>query len=89
MSALKRAWARRRQEVISRDSRRCTRCGAAGRLEVHHVVPGASLRQDFKLGKIAGVEQLVSLCFECHRAEHPRPQDPERLKWQRLVRELL
>ena len=86
--SIKRAWARRRQEVISRDSRRCTQCGAAGRIEVHHKV--GSLRQDFKRGKISPPNVLVSLCADCHVAEHRRlrPIDPERLKWTQFVRNL-
>ena len=49
MSALKRAWERRRKAVLARDGRRCTACGRASRqLEIHHTVPGQSLRRDMK-----------------------------------------
>ena len=84
--SIKRAWARRRRIVIARDGRRCTNCHRAGRMDVHHVVPGESLRQDFKRRSLAAVDDLASLCTDCHRAEHRSPIDPERLKWQRLVR---
>lgn len=88
MSSLKRAWSRRRREVIDRDGRRCTECGAAGALEVHHEV--GSLRRDFRRGEISPAEVLTTLCSNCHNDEHRRlrPQDPDRLKWRAYVRKL-
>ena len=82
--SIKRAWARRRRSVIARDGRKCTHCHRAGRIEVHHNV--GSLRQDFKRGLLSPVDVLVSLCTDCHVAEHRGPIDPERAEWAAFVR---
>ena len=76
--SLKAAWARRRQAVLRRDGRRCTECGSAGALEVHHLV--GSLRQDLRRAQLSPVEDLQSLCRSCHVELH-HPPDVERLKW--------
>ena len=85
--SIKTAWSRRRQAVIARDSRRCTQCGRAAPLDVHHKVAGQSLRRDFKRGELSPVEALQSVCVDCHRQLH-HPQDPERVQWAVFVRGL-
>ena len=82
--SIKRAWERRRRDVIARDGRRCTQCGKAAALEVHHLV--GSLRQDLRRGQLSPVEDLTSLCRGCHAALH-HPPDPERVKWIRYIQE--
>ena len=82
MSSLKRAWSRRREVVLKRDSRRCRRCGSAGALEIHHVV--GSLRQDLRRKELSDTAVLLSLCRICHVKLHRR-EDPERAKWRAYV----
>ena len=72
----KRGWGRVRRGAISAAQRRCTRCGQAGRLEVHHPTP---LSQG---GTNAQV--LVVLCRVCHLSQH-NPPDPARLAWGRFL----
>ena len=82
MSSLKRAWSRRREVVLKRDSRRCRRCGSAGALEIHHVV--GSLRLDLRRKELSDVAVLLTLCRTCH-SKHHHPPDPERAKWRAYV----
>ena len=67
-------WRRVRRQVLERDGWRCTACGAARRLEVHHEVPIA------KGGKHYDISNLVTLCYPCHAARH-KPADPARDEW--------
>lgn len=56
-----------RQRVLRRDGWRCQSCGAMTNLEVHH--------QEFKShGGEDSEENLITLCFACHRARHGVPQ---------------
>ena len=76
------AWARRRREVLTRDRRRCTSCGLAAPLEVHH--QRGSLRRDLKRGELTAADQLTSLCRGCHRLAHGgavSDSDPEVARW--------
>ena len=86
MSALSRAWERKRKAVLARDGRRCTSCGRAA-LEVHHLVPGESLRRDMRRGKFASTDALTSLCRNCHYHKHHVP-DPERQRWREFVKRM-
>jgi hypothetical protein len=53
------AWQKLRRAARLRDGNRCVRCGASGRLSVHHAVVGSNLLDD-----------LLTLCARCHRREH-------------------
>lgn len=55
-------WQRTRRAVFSRDKHRCQRCGKAGRLECHHIVP-LHKRPDQDFYKL---ENLQTLCRRCH-----------------------
>ncbi len=59
-----RKWREKRRKAIDRAGRRCERCGAAGKLQVHHKTPlclgGAALN----LGN------LEALCPDCHSKAH-------------------
>lgn len=83
--SIKTAWARRRKAVLERDGRRCTQCGKAGALEVHHL--RGSLRSDLKRGQLEPIEFLTSLCRQDHLLRHHAP-DLERQKWVEYIREL-
>lgn len=71
-------WRRLRLAILDRDGRRCRKCGAAGRLEVHHVEP-------IKYGgALFAPDNLLTMCRTCHfRAEPDRQTD--RLKWGRVL----
>ena len=56
-------WYERRKYVLDRDHHQCTRCGGTGSLHVHHVIPR-------KVSWDHSVENLVTLCNECHGKEH-------------------
>ena len=59
-----RPWRRFRLDILYRDGYRCTKCGRAGRLEVHHVKPlehgGAAFDPD----------NCVTVCRDCHALAH-------------------
>lgn len=57
-------WKQLRGRVIERDGGKCVGCGCASGLSVHHKF----YRKDFEDSKI---EDLVTLCRDCHRAKHP------------------
>lgn len=74
------AWRAARAAALARDGYRCTECGRAGRLEVHHVKAmgdgGAPL----------DVDNLKTLCRACHfRAEPRRVQRTERNRWREAI----
>jgi 5-methylcytosine-specific restriction endonuclease McrA len=52
-----------RLEVLKRDGWRCQQCGAHKNLQVHHIVHRSQLGA-------STTENLITLCAECHRAEH-------------------
>lgn len=58
-------WKRVRLAVIDRDGRRCTECGGAGRLEVHHVRPIQAGGAPFDL------DNLRTVCRRCHFGAEP------------------
>ena len=55
-----RGWERARREALKLAGYRCSACGKAGRLEVHHIIDldrgGAALAQ----------ENLTAMCRSCH-----------------------
>ncbi len=73
-------WNRVRLVVLARDKRRCRKCGKAGKLEVHHIVPLAA-------GGSNELSNLESRCITCHIATH-NPPDPDRVAWQAYLKEL-
>lgn len=56
-----RAWRRLREFILSRDGRRCVRCGSLRYLTVHHI--DLNPRNDNE-------ENLVTLCEDCHKLKH-------------------
>ena len=57
------SWPKTRAQALARDDARCTRCGSATDLHVHHV-------QAVSAGGSNTLANLVTLCEDCHRAEH-------------------
>jgi 5-methylcytosine-specific restriction endonuclease McrA len=55
---------KRRREVLKRDAWQCVRCESTDRLQVHH-------RRKRSLHHDDRMENLETLCFPCHRLEHP------------------
>ena len=75
------AWQALREQAFTLHGRRCSECGKAGRLEVHHKV---SLQH----GGTNDLRNLEALCRGCHIERH-RPQKGEQeLAWQVLVGEI-
>jgi|APHM01.1.fsa_nt_gi Restriction endonuclease len=63
-------WKRRRREALARDGHRCRDCGTSGSpLEVHHLTPVAA-------GGTDELENLRTLCTECHRVRHKQGRGP-------------
>ena len=76
-----RHWERVRRGVFESKGRRCSKCGKAGRLEVHHVVPMAA-------GGTNDLSNLIVFCRGCHIAHHrPAVGETERA-WQVQIAEL-
>ena len=75
-------WERIRRRILERDRWRCTDCGRAGRLEIHHEI---SPLENPALAHDPG--NLRTLCVDCHLNLHGRKApDPEVLAWQEFVR---
>ena len=78
-----RRWPAARRAALDRDGWRCTACGRAGRLEVHHRTPLDAGGDPYAL------DNLETLCRRCHLASHARPVTPAAAAWRQLVDELL
>lgn len=52
-------WFPIREQVLTRDENKCTRCGENHMLEVDHIRP-------ISLGGSNSLENLRTLCFRCH-----------------------
>jgi len=52
-----------RKQVLERDGWRCQLCGSLTNLQVHHRRFRSRLGDDT-------AENLITLCVDCHRAEH-------------------
>lgn len=57
-------WRETRLHAVRRAGFRCKRCGAGGRLDVHHL-------SYVRVGR-ERPDDLTVLCRECHRAEHAK-----------------
>lgn len=77
----RRLWARARRAALTRDGWRCTVCSRPGRLEVHHLTPLEDGGEPYAL------ENLATLCRQCHLDHHRRPRCSP--AWQALIDELL
>jgi hypothetical protein len=55
-------WQERRQQILSRDGRRCTKCNSSHYLQVHHLTYA-------RVGD-ENLDDLVTLCRKCHEKEH-------------------
>ncbi len=53
------------RSVLERDGWRCQSCGSRAGLEVHHIRPRSNLGHDAE-------ENLITLCWECHRQIHSK-----------------
>lgn len=76
-------WQKTRQFIKDRDGWRCTKCGKAGVLEVHH------LQSPFFGGPMWDLANLRTLCKKCHFAEHRaghlNAMTPERRAWWEFI----
>jgi 5-methylcytosine-specific restriction endonuclease McrA len=55
-----------RDSVLERDDYQCQRCGSYDNLHLHHVVPRSLVFDETKHSP----NNLVTVCFWCHRAIH-------------------
>jgi 5-methylcytosine-specific restriction protein A len=66
----RKAWRRKRREILRRDNHECQRCKARGRYSkatvVHHIQ-----HLDRRPGLAYTDSNLTSLCDPCHNLEHP------------------
>ena len=76
-----RRWRRRRAEVLDRDGWRCVKCGRPGRLEVDHIRP-------LRAGGTDDVDNLRTLCRDCHLERHRKTVPPAVRRWRKLVRDM-
>ena len=69
-------WRRMRLFVLERDGRRCTECGGARELQVHHRKPREE-RPDL----VFEPSNLAAVCRPCHEAKHRPVISAERMAW--------
>ena len=79
----RRRWEQVRRQVLDRDNWICTRCSAASRMEVHHVVRVEDG------GEVFALANLVTLCTDCHYRLHRPPRPPGSAAWDRLLADML
>ena len=72
-----------RRRALDRDGWRCSDCGKAGRLEVHHKT---ALAKD---GKPFDLDNVTSLCSACHLARHTPQRVVVEARWYNMVNSLL
>ena len=60
---------------------RCSKCGKAGRIEVHHIIPISE-------GGTNDPENLACLCRECHINIHRRQVSERERAWETHVKEM-
>ncbi len=79
-----RLWARIRRAILDRDGWRCVACGAAGRLEIDHVITLDSG------GAETDPANLQTLCVPCHVAKtrRERGEGPDRTAWREYLTRL-
>ena len=81
-------WERAKKAVKKRDGYRCTNCGRAGRLEVHHKKMAKKNPELFFC-----LDNLATLCRSCHieltKEERFAELPPEVQAWRAFVQELL
>jgi 5-methylcytosine-specific restriction endonuclease McrA len=63
-------WKRLRRRVLERDQCRCRRCNSKTRLQIHHLTY-------IRIGKEL-LEDLLTLCNDCHKRAHNIPDKPRR-----------
>lgn len=73
-------WKSLRLQALDRDGWRCTICGKAGRLEVHHVQPTSEGGDMWEIGN------LRTLCRPCHFQRHAGSRKRQRLAMMRPER---
>lgn len=72
-------WKALRGEALKRDGDKCTRCGSKRILQVHHMIYRTRFEDSL-------LEDLITLCKECHQAEHGKKPKVKRIKRAKKVR---
>jgi len=65
-------WDRVKKAVLERDQYKCRECGSTKDLEVHHMRLWIKVKEHKE-------EDLITLCYTCHRNHHKNPK-PHRTK---------
>ena len=80
----RRRWERTRRAVLERDGWRCTECGGAGKLEVHHIKKLESGGDPYD------PDNCLTFCRSCHIDLHRfERMTPGRAAWLEFVGELM
>lgn len=75
----RRVWQETRADVLVRDAHRCARCGGQASDAHHRILRGNG---GSSLPRIAfGMDNLISLCRECHTWAHEHPADARPDGW--------
>ena len=72
-------WEQTRLRALEAAGWRCGRCGAAGRLECHHLTPLHRGGEPYQL------DNIIVLCLGCHVAAHRRPLTDAEQAWRDLL----
>ena len=78
-----RGWSSFRRRLLNERGWRCSECGKAGALEIHHK------RRLHEGGDPFDESNCAILCSGCHIAVHRPPPDPAREAWKKLVGEVM
>ena len=76
-------WTAARKQALDAAGWRCSRCGRAGKLEVHHATPLDDGGEPY------APENLEVLCKPCHFDAHRRPVSDAEQVWRRMLAEVL
>ena len=76
-------WNKLRKRRLFLDGYRCRDCGSRKNLQVHHIISIASG------GEVYSLDNLKTLCKECHEERHGQEQIAPREDWQQLIKESL
>ena len=74
-------WKAVRLMAMHRDSWQCRQCGRVTGLQVHHIEPIAAGGAGFDL------DNLETICRDCHYGRHRRVDDPESVAWRLYLEE--
>lgn len=60
------------EKVLLRDGYKCVLCGSKWNIQIHHIVARSKCNKDKRMNS---VDNLVTLCRDCHYVVHHAPND--------------